>query len=61
MVQHGLAESLAPANIEISTKVYKHPDHPNEDYFKSSGDKENAIYPIRDGRIVNLAAFNYFM
>lgn len=56
-----MGESLAPATIQIPTRVYSHPKHIGENFFSSKGEEKDAIYPIKAGKIVNLPAFNYLL
>lgn len=53
----GLGESLTPASIEVPSRVYKHPTE--ENWFCGKGEEKDAIYPIQNGKIINLPAFNY--
>lgn len=52
---------MGPASIQIPTKVYRHPQHPEENYFSSKGEESDAIYPLQNGRIVDLPAFLYLI
>lgn len=61
LAQFGLPETLAPASIQIPTRVYAHPNHPGKPYFSSKGEEKDVIYPIQAGKIVNLPAFCYFL
>lgn len=58
LTQYGLAESLGPASFEFPSVVYKS-NQPG--VFASSGSDENKIYPVQQGRIVHLDAFNYLI
>uniref|UniRef100_A0A060T483 ARAD1C02574p n=1 Tax=Blastobotrys adeninivorans TaxID=409370 RepID=A0A060T483_BLAAD len=59
LVTLGLEESLAPAALEVPTRVYRHATNPK--WFSSSGSEENAIYPIKSGAITDVDAFNYLL
>ncbi|AOA61923.1 Actin-related protein [Komagataella phaffii CBS 7435] len=56
----GLEESLSPPKYSIPTKVYRDPSNPNKFQSKSS-DESLAIYPIVNGEIVDVAAFNFLL
>lgn len=55
----GLGESLSPPTIQIPTKVYRHASNPK--MFSSKGTEENAVYPVKKGRIVDVDAFGYLL
>ncbi|KAH3684842.1 hypothetical protein WICPIJ_004195 [Wickerhamomyces pijperi] len=57
-IKFGVGESFLPAELEIPTKVYSTAD---AGVFKSQGAESDAIYPIVDGVIVDIAAFNFFL
>ena len=56
LAQFGLPETLAPASIQLPTRVYAHPEHPGKPYFSSKGEEKDAIYHIQGGKIVIVPA-----
>lgn len=57
-VQFGIGESFIPPTLEIPTKVYSTKD---VGVFSSSGSESFAIYPIINGNIIDIEAFNFFL
>lgn len=61
--QFGLAESLTQAQAKVPSVVYKvpNPDGSNKPFFSSTGDEANAVWPLKEGKIVDLPAFEYLL
>ncbi|CAI5758491.1 unnamed protein product [Candida verbasci] len=54
----GLQDSLSPPQYKIPSIVYQ--DKSTKE-FKSSGETDEEIYPIKDSKLVNIDAFNFLI
>lgn len=54
--QMGLAESLGPALLTAQTKVYR-----DGSKFATTGPEDQVVYPLKNGAIVDEAAFHFFL
>lgn len=53
-------DTFHPPPLEIPTKVYRNPTQPGS-FVTTSDDESLAVYPIKEGKIVDLQAFLYFL
>lgn len=61
--QFGLQESLTQAAAKVPSVVYKvpHPSGSDAVFFSSTGADTDAVWPVVEGKIANLPAFEYLL